>query len=1756
MLLKGGLSRGLATKSFVGRVLCSVLFCAHLVLHGQELEWVRSVGGSGNEQVNSIALDHLGEAYLALNCAFGLFQIGSVRIENGTGASVVLTKYRTNGELAWVGYLRTSLDRGKDGRWLPNSGIIKGDGKVVTDADGFAYLAGTFYGTVQWVGPQGPDLKGRLHARGSDAVESLRSDIFLLKLSPDGELIWARTYGSSAQEEFLDLALCDDTLALSVNAVGSGKIGPFPTTDENFAGHQWVAACDLDGTVRWVQNLPSSNKELPVHIGVSRGGEVQAATVFSDAAQIGTNAITLPVNSLLVRLDGRGQILGATPSTTWIDALASDVLGNAYLTGRLANDMPPYSGRVGQLDIQGEYYRYTAKVAADGQALWGGANGVSGLGLGPDGLYGAGMVGTERRFGSTVLKGRVYSDAFAGRWTFDGTPAWGEAYADNGEEDGRAIAVADGGEVWLAGTAYPHGPQSVFGLQYFGETDVFIARFKPVNAVTGPPPNLAFADLEIAVKTNGFAPIRILSDVPVRSNLVIRLGLTLANGNAGEVELSIPSGSRWAAIEVEERALLAGGNLKLIQLSGDAEAAFVGPNIARFHSPGDLWLASQSFALDSSGKGEIPLQRSLPTGAPVRGAIVDLTLGEEVGHFWFPPGKTNAVAEVQGLQRTTRLGLRSDEAFITPDVSVEAIVPPQIIQWCCAEAPAYRDGTVVLQLEADGPVRETVLVSGELRLGTVLERFNTTIPKGSRAPEVWPRFTNSVFKEIGGEAVLTQLQSDTAVQIGERRSILIRPVPSVSFATGTAVGPRKTTFYTQLVLSAPYPEAVTAFVRRWVHGVPDQTAIYASSFFPNETRLNMGYILEEGTSYVLEEFPPLTTIARPRGYTRLEMKVLPPAINIHPPGQAIPGETLHIPLNFVGVPASPTSIGFHTEPASGNAGRDFPLTNGVIRLNGSGEVLLPIPATARAGTTFKLVFSDTDEAVLTTTKLLLTVPVRVSFSKSYFIKEADGSASIGVQLAEPLDVPLGISMVIANNESTTATVNLTIPAGQTNGLTRVPFGRIDGDIRLSLQSAEDPLVQLSEPANARVLPAGANAETQIVSVFSYTDSEKVLFSLRRFGPFTELPQLNYATRDGTAIAGRDYVAASGRLTLGEPATGWAAGASIEVRRLAANASEDREFYLDLSDVPPNVLVFGDRTARLPAILPVTPFTINAPSEVSEGSKFVDVQIKDQNQTATFEAFTSDGTARAGTDYEAVRTTLSSPGTVRVPLGANDTRVEPVKFFTLYVVRTAPDRLTNSVNILIRDDERGGARDETFPQTRLEPQTGHAQVFGGVTSDDRIFLCDPAKNINEYDPNGRLLSTRPFPRLPGSFQAGLVLPDGKLLIGTAGDELGMPSVYRLFPDGRWDTAFTSEADQSSVLGLADGGSGKTLVFKHLFLEHRWMLVRLLENGMVDPDFPPVLSEPDYGIALARLEMEKDGSVLAALQSCDWRWGCSLGKLLQIKDGKIITLDTVANADFSFPRDTAPRWFPHALPGGGTYLENLYPYGDVDLGYVVRADGSLDENFAPLWTDAWSFQYLGGQHDGSIIGFDSTGFELVRLRPGPKKPRAIILESANRSVWTEGNSNVLTLDRTGESSEPIEFRLRITDGTASPEDFAGISKTFRFEPMQTSISINVEALADQLSEGEEWSSIGVEPLSQDVNVIGGDVTVVLADSDPYMRLELRTDPALLGFSNEQDVFVIEASDDGGKSWQPIEAVRGGFRRDFPANLPHRIYRTRRN
>ncbi len=138
---------------------------------------------------------------------------------------------------------------------------------------------------------------------------------------------------------------------------------------------------------------------------------------------------------------------------------------------------------------------------------------------------------------------------------------------------------------------------------------------------------------------------------------------------------------------------------------------------------------------------------------------------------------------------------------------------------------------------------------------------------------------------------------------------------------------------------------------------------------------------------------------------------------------------------------------------------------------------------------------------------------------------------------------------------------------------------------------------------------------------------------------------DWATRDGDATAGKDYVAARGSLTFNAGET----SKTTDIRLLDDSVDDPTEsFFVDFSNVTNALatelrIVVGAGGYALPSI-DIDGTTITEGNEGVRYAKFLIALSRSSSTPVTMSYTTKDGTATAGTDYVATQSTLTfAPG---------------------------------------------------------------------------------------------------------------------------------------------------------------------------------------------------------------------------------------------------------------------------------------------------------------------------------------------------------------------------------------------------------------------------------------------------------------------------------------------------------------------------------
>lgn len=567
-----------------------------------------------------------------------------------------------------------------------------------------------------------------------------------------------------------------------------------------------------------------------------------------------------------------------------------------------------------------------------------------------------------------------------------------------------------------------------------------------------------------------------------------------------------------------------------------------------------------------------------------------------------------------------------------------------------------------------------------------------------------------------------------------------------------------------------------------------------------------------------------------------------------------------------------------------------------------------------------------------------------------------------------------------------------------------------------------------------------------------------VLTVERLGDSTQEMTVDFATSDGPARAGVNYVAQHGTVRF----------APLQVTNTITIpilndtlVNEDRSFLVTLSNPSGGSILQRLTTATV--VITSNDEGIQFASDnysVDEAAGFADVlvtRLGDALRSGAVDYVTADGTAKAGSDYLARGGTITfAPGetnqTIRIPI-LDDGAVEGNETIRLSLSPPQTGAIlgtrTNATLVIV-DNEFPTLIDSSFdPGKGPTDSSGNSSQVNGVAvlPDGRIMVAGYFSKFNgaartilaRLNSDGSVdLGFRAAP--PSSLIQMLVQPDGKLLyFYYANAESFVPNLSRLALDGSSDRSFQTVRFQStpqvgSSYAAALQPDGKILIqgrFDRVNGVAQKDLVRLNPDGSLDPAFkvqagPTV---PWNGNSPA-IVLQPDGKVLVS-------GPFSSINGVPVNGGARLNSDGSLDTTFSLPDHSGPSLFL-AVQADGKIL--------VQQNGIARlnSDGSKDLSFQPSGGSVSSTQFgypIAVQADGKIlfIGGSVTDGNASRSGLIRLNPDGLLDTSLPQLDLQDGNNNFGNLSAL--ALEP-DGRILIAGTFVSVNEFArnGIARLF--------------------------------------------------------------------------------------------------------------------
>lgn len=353
------------------------------VLRGQtpSLQWARHTGGAGDDDSRSIVVDASGNIYTT-----GYFA-GTSDFDPGAGVynmtalgthDLFILKLNSSGDFVWAVSVGGS------------SGNVWAEGQSVTvDPAGNIYATGWWQYTADF--DPGPGVLNLTSAGGYD--------VFVLKLDPSGNLVFVKQMGGPNTDQGYDIHIDASGNILTTGVfLGTSDFDPGGGVYNIGAswGNIFVSKLDPSGNFLWAKSLGGSGYDFGLFVTTDPTGNVYTTGYFELTADFNPGAGTFNLvcagnqDAFISKLDASGNFVwaGAMGGTGYeaCYSLALDAAGNMYAAGffqgNSTEDFDPGAGVYSMPTSGGSGDIFIMKIDASNNFQWalsmGGPTGADG----------------------------------------------------------------------------------------------------------------------------------------------------------------------------------------------------------------------------------------------------------------------------------------------------------------------------------------------------------------------------------------------------------------------------------------------------------------------------------------------------------------------------------------------------------------------------------------------------------------------------------------------------------------------------------------------------------------------------------------------------------------------------------------------------------------------------------------------------------------------------------------------------------------------------------------------------------------------------------------------------------------------------------------------------------------------------------------------------------------------------------------------------------------------------------------------------------------------------------------------------------------------------------------------------------------------------------------------------------------------------------------------------------------------------------
>ena len=317
-----------------------------------DYSWARNFGSAIADEGVAVCFDPSGNVFVT-----GFYQ-ETVDFNPGNGTNnftaisydIFILKLDANGNYVWNYELGTNP--AEQGR------------AIQCDASGNIYTSGSY----------GASLDFNLGAETEFMSATGVADIYLLKLTNDGNFIWSRKMGGISNEYALSMSIdVNGAAILGGYFASTTTFSSFPNVAVTSAGldDAFVVKYSSDGDHEWTRTIGSTGYDRTAAVTTDAQGNVYATGIFQGTVDLNPNSGIENYTSALedcfvIKLSPSGEFINASviggQSSDYTYGIATDAIGGIYTTGSFTQtaDFDP-SSQVSQLTSIGGFDAFLSK---------------------------------------------------------------------------------------------------------------------------------------------------------------------------------------------------------------------------------------------------------------------------------------------------------------------------------------------------------------------------------------------------------------------------------------------------------------------------------------------------------------------------------------------------------------------------------------------------------------------------------------------------------------------------------------------------------------------------------------------------------------------------------------------------------------------------------------------------------------------------------------------------------------------------------------------------------------------------------------------------------------------------------------------------------------------------------------------------------------------------------------------------------------------------------------------------------------------------------------------------------------------------------------------------------------------------------------------------------------------------------------------------------------------------------------------------